>query len=110
MILVIKLVKISDIVRISKYRNIFAKGCTPNSLEEASMIKKFKNNVPWTYVINDFNREEILRTFYKEELQKTNQQEFKIKKLIKKKVEKLHFKWKECNNSFNSWIYKQYII
>ena len=46
MILVIKLVKISDIVRISKYRNIFAKGCTPNSLEEASMIKKFKNNVP----------------------------------------------------------------
>ena len=46
MILVIKLVKISDIVRISKYRNIFAKGCTPNSPEEASMIKKFKNNVP----------------------------------------------------------------
>ena len=49
--------KIGDIVRISKYKNIFAKGPTPNWSEEVFVIKKVKNMVPWTYVINDLNRE-----------------------------------------------------
>ena len=47
--------KIGYIVRISKYRNIFTKGYTPNWSEEFCVIKKFKNAVPWTYVINDLN-------------------------------------------------------
>ena len=47
------------------------------------MIKKVKNTVPWTYVINDFNGEEITRTFYEKDLQKTIQQEFRIEKVIK---------------------------
>ena len=45
--------KIGDIVRISKYKNIFAKGYVPNRSEEAFVIKKVKNTVPWTYVICD---------------------------------------------------------
>ena len=49
------------------------------------MIKKVKNTVPWTYVINDLNDEEIIGTFYEKELQKTNQKEFRIEKVIKKK-------------------------
>ena len=68
------------------------------------MIKKFKNTVPWTYVINDLNGEEIIGTFYEEELQKINQQEFRIENVIKKKGNKLYVKWKEYDNSFNSWI------
>ena len=44
------------------------------------VIKEIKNNVPWTYLINDLNGEEIIGTFNKKELQKTNQKEFKIKK------------------------------
>ena len=44
--------------------------------EEVFVIKKVKNTVPWTYVINDLNGEEIIGTFYEKELQKTNQQEF----------------------------------
>ena len=49
------------------------------------MIKKVENTVLWTYVINDLIGEEIVGTFYQKELQKTNQREFRIKKLIKKK-------------------------
>ena len=49
--------KVGDHVRISKYKNIFAKGCTPNWSEEVFMIKKVKNTVPWTYVISDLNGE-----------------------------------------------------
>ena len=66
--------KVGDDVRISKYKNIFAKGYTLNWSEEVFVIKKIKNTVPWTYVINDLNGEEIIGTFYEKELQKTNQQ------------------------------------
>ena len=65
--------KVDDRVRISKYKNIFAKGYTPNWSEDIFVIKRVKNTVPWTYVINDLNGEEIMGTFYEKELQKTNQ-------------------------------------
>ena len=86
--------KVGDHVRISKYKNIFAKGYTPNWSEENFVIKKAKNTVPWTYVINDLNGEEIIGTFYQKELQKTDQKEFRIEKVIKKKGNKLYVKWK----------------
>ena len=60
--------KIGDHAKISKYKNIFAKGYTPNWSEEVFVIKKVKNTVPWTYVINDLNGEEIIGTFYEKEL------------------------------------------
>ena len=78
--------KVGDLVRISKYKNIFAKGYTPNWSEEVFVIKKVKNTVSWTYVVNDLNGEEIIWTFYEKELQKTNQKEFRVEKVIKKKV------------------------
>ena len=84
--------KVGDHVRISKYKNIFAKGYTPNWSEEVFVIKKVKNTVPWTYVINDLNGEEIIGTFYEKELQKTNQQEFRIENVIKRKGDKLYVK------------------
>ena len=65
--------QIGDHVRISKYKNIFAKGYTPNCSEEDFVIKKVKNSVPYTYFINDLNAEEIIGTFYEKELEKTNQ-------------------------------------
>ena len=61
----------------------------PNWSEEAFLIKKVKNTVPWTYVINDLNGEEIIGTFYEKELQKTNQEEFRIEKVIKRKGDKI---------------------
>ena len=64
------------------YTNIFAKGYAPNWSEEVFVIKKVKNTVPWTYVINDLNSEENIGTFYEKELQKTNQREFRTEKVI----------------------------
>ena len=86
--------KIGDYVRISKYKNIFAKGYMSNWSEEVFIIIKIKNIVPWTYVINDLNGEEIIGTFYEKELQKTSQQEFRIEKVLKRKGDKLYVKWK----------------
>ena len=99
--------KVGDHVRILKYKNVFAKGYTPNWSEEAFLIKKVKNTVPWTYVIGDCNAEEIIGTFYEKELQKINQQTFRIAKVIEIKRNKLYVKWKGYNNSFLSWIDKK---
>ena len=102
--------KVGDYVRISKYKNTFAKGYMPNWSEEFFVINKIKNTVPWTYVINDRNGEEIIGTFYEKKLQKTNQKEFRIEKVLKKKGDKLYVKWKGYNNSFNSWIDKKDLV
>ena len=78
--------------------------------EEIFVIKNVKNTVPWTYVINDLNNEEIIGSFYEKELQKTNQKEFGIEKMLKRKGDKLYVKWKGYDHSFNSWINKKDIL
>ena len=95
--------KAGDHVRISKYKNIFAKGYTPN-WSEVFVINKIKNTVPWTYAINDLNGEEITGSFYEKELQKTSQKEFRIEKVLQKKGDKLYVKWKGYVHSFNIWL------
>ena len=102
--------KAGDHVRISKYENTFAKEYTPNWPEEVFVNKKVKNTVPWAYIINDLNGEEIIGTFYEKVLQKTSQQEFRIEKVIKRKVNKLYVKQKVYDNSFNSWIDEKDLI
>ena len=102
--------KAGDHVRISKYKNIFAKGYTPNWSEEVFVIKKIKNTVPWTYVIDDLYGEEITGTFYEKELQKIDQQELRIKIVFKKKSDRLYVKWKGYDNSSNSWIDKKDLV
>ena len=102
--------KVGDHVRISKYKNVFVKGYTPNWPEEVFVIKKVKNTVPWTYIINDLNGEEITGKFYEKDLQKTNQIEFRIEKVIKIKGDKLYVKWKRYDTSFNSWIDKKVLV
>ena len=53
---------------------------------------------------------ETVGTFYKKELQKTNQEDFRVKKVIKKKGNKLYIKWKGCDSSFNCYIDKKDIV
>ena len=77
--------KIGGIVRISKCKSTFAKCCTPNWSEEVFVIKKVKNTVSLTYVINDFNDEEIVETFYEKELQEINQKRVQNRKSNKEK-------------------------
>ena len=68
------------------------------------MIKIVKNTVPWTYLIEDFNGEKIVGTFYEKELRKQNQEEFRVKTVIKRKGNNNPFvKWKGYNNYFNSF-------
>ena len=62
--------------------------------EDVFAIKKIKNNVLWTYVISDPKGEEIAGIFYKKKLHKINQKEFRVKKMIKRKRDKLYVKWK----------------
>ena len=69
--------KFGDHVRISKYKNIFAKGHTPNWSEDVFVVGKIKNTVPWTCIINHLNGEEIIGTFYAKN----------YKRLIKKNLE-----------------------
>ena len=103
--------KVSDHVTTSKYKNIFAKGYTPNWSEEVFVIKNVKRNtVPWTCLINDLNADEVIGASYEKELQKTNQQEFSIEKVIKSKGDKLYVKQKGSDSSFNSWIDKKDLI
>ena len=62
----------------------------------------------WAYVVNHFKGEEIAGAFIKKELKKTNQEEFRVEKVIKRKSDKLYVKRKD--SSFNSWIDKNGIV
>ena len=79
-------------MKISKYKNIFGKGYTLNWSEEVFIINKIKNTVPWTYAISHLNGEEITRSFDEKELQKTNQKEFIIEEILKRKGDKVYVK------------------
>ena len=63
--------KVGDRVRISRYKNIFAKGYTPNWSKEIFIVDKINDTVPYTYNLNDLNDEEIIGSFYDKELQKS---------------------------------------
>ena len=76
--------EVGNRVRISKHKNIFAKGYTPNWSDKVFVINKNKNTV-----INDLNDKETVWKFYEKELQKTSQTELRIEKVIKKKVDRL---------------------
>ena len=102
--------KAGDHVRISKYKNIFAKGYAPNWSEEVFVISGNKNTVPWTYINSDLNDEEITGSFFEKELQKTSQEKFRLEKVLKRKGDKLYVKWKGYDNRFNSWIDKKDLI
>ena len=77
--------KVGDHVRISKYKNIFAKGYTQNWSKEVFVVSKIRGTVLWIYVI-----EKIAGIFYEKELQKANQKGFRIYKVIKRKGDKLY--------------------
>ena len=91
---------IDDHVSVSKYKYIFAKGYTPNGSEEIFVVKKIKNTVPWTYVISNLNGEEIVGSLYENELQNTDQKQFRLEKVIKRKGNKLYVKGKGYKSSY----------
>ena len=75
--------KIGDILRISKHKNICAKGYVPNWSEEVFVVKMVKNTVPWTNIISDLKGKAIVGMFYKKSLQK-KKKKFRVEKVIEK--------------------------
>ena len=66
----------------------------------------------WTYIISDLKCEEIVWNFWRKRVakkttKKTNQKQFRVEKLIKRKGDKLYLQWKGYDSSFNSWIDKK---
>ena len=80
--------KVGDHVRISKYKNIFAKGYSQN-WSEVFVVSKIKNTVLLTHVISDLNCEPITGSFYEKEFRKTKQGKIIIEKIIKRKGDKI---------------------
>ena len=73
-------------------------------------ISKHKNTVPGAYNTSNLKGTDSYGTFYEKELQKTNQKQFRFEKVIKRKSDTRYVKWKGCDNSFNSWIDKKYVV
>ena len=95
---------VGDKVRISKKKKTFEKGYTTRWTEEIFKITKIQNTNPITYKIADLQGEELDGTFYEPELQKTEQQVFRIEKVIEKRKNKSLVKWKGYSDKFNSWV------
>ena len=72
--------KIGDIIRISKYKNIFAKGYTPNWSEEVFVIKKVKNTALWTKLLMVLKVNELLKRFTKKNYKKKIKKSLQLKK------------------------------
>ena len=97
---------IGDKVRISKKKRTFEKGYTPNWTEELFVIDKQLDTSLVTYKLKDLNGENIEGSFYEPELQKSQQQMFRIEKVLKQDpIKKLALvKWKGYDGKFNSWV------
>ena len=96
--------KVRNHVIISKHKNLVAKSDVLNWSVKVFVIEEIKNNVTWAYINGDLNGEKIIGKFYKKELQKTNQKQFRDEQAMKRKDDRLYVKQKGQNYSFNSWI------
>jgi len=97
-----------DKVRISRIKSVFEKGYLPNWSEEVYTVDKVQKTIPVTYKLKDFLGEEIVGTFYEQELQKTSQEIYRVEKIIRKRkingVEHALVKWSGYGEKYNQWI------
>jgi hypothetical protein len=96
--------KVGDRVRITVKKGVFDKGYTPRWTEEVFSISKVQYTDPPTYKIKDSAGEEMIGTFYEQELQVIEQEVFRIEKVIRSKGDKSLVKWLGYPESCNSWV------
>lgn len=103
--------RVGDFVRISKYKNVFAKGYTPNWTTEIFKITNVNNKFPVTYLLEDYQGEPIAGQFYEKELQKTIYPDtYLVERILKRKGSQVYVKWLGFASSHNSWINKKDIL
>lgn len=110
-------VKVGDMVRISKVKSIFAKGYLPNWTEELFTVAEINTKYsPTTYKLKDYNNEMIEGSFYREEIQKVEQQtdSFLVEKIIRTQKRGNEqwclVKWRGYPSSMNSWVRKKDVM
>lgn len=98
--------KVGDSVRLSKYKHVFEKGYTPNWTTEVFKIKRVRSTTnPITYVLEDYNGEEIEGTVYAEEMLPVKYPDiYLVEKILRRKGDKVYVKWLGFGNEFNQWI------
>ena len=101
---------VGDEVRITKKKKVFEKGYTTRWTEEIFTIKEIRDTNPITYKLTDLKGEEIEGTFYEPELQKTEQQIYRIEKVIEKEKGRSLVTWKGYSDKFNSWVDNKELI
>lgn len=103
--------RVGDYVRISKYKNVFEKGYTPNYTTEIFRIKSIQVTNPVTYLLEDYAGNPIKGGFYKEELKRTRYPNtYLVEKVLKTKGDKAYVKWLGFSNNHNSWINKNDLL
>lgn len=102
---------VGDFIRVSKYKNLFAKGYTPNWTTEIFKVKTVKHTNPVTYLIQDLQGKDIYGGFYELELQKVKYPDvYLVEKVVRSKGNKLYVKWLGLSDAHNSWISKKDVI
>ena len=99
-----------DHVRITWKKKIFDKGYTQRWTEEIFTISKIQLTIPVTYKITDYYGEDIQGSFYEQELQKKQQDIFRIEKIITQQGNKSLVEWLGYNDSLNSWVNNKTIV
>ena len=100
-----------DKVRISKIKQIFEKGYTPNWSTEIFTITRVARTNPVTYHLEDYYDQPVSGGFYESEIQKTFYPEiYLVEKVLKKKGERAYVKWLGLGSEHNSWIDKKEIF
>ncbi|XP_043468588.1 uncharacterized protein LOC122502541 [Leptopilina heterotoma] len=99
--------KVGDRVRVSKFKNIFEKGYTPNWTTEVFTVDKVKSTKPVTYKLKDYQNQPIEDGFYEEELLKVQYPDvYLVEKVLKTRGNDVYVKWLGFDSSHNSWIKK----
>lgn len=105
------LFNVGDHVRISKYKTIFAKGYLPRWSTEIFTITKIQFTQPVTYLLKDYNKNEIAGAFYEPELQKVKQPDvYLVEKIVKRRGDKVLVKWLGFDESHNTWQNKDKLL
>ncbi|GFO29319.1 integrase core domain-containing protein [Plakobranchus ocellatus] len=105
--------KVGDFVRLARARRWFSKGYLPAWTVETFRVKVVRKTVPVTYVITDYNDNDVKGTFYEEELRKIGKpQGYKLEKILRKSRDgkKLLVRWLGYGTDFDSWTHKKDLI